>query len=89
MNEKRLLLRAGEAGEILGLGRSKTYQLIARGELPSIKIDGAIRVPLEALHQWLERRLEACSRAPTKRGLDEPVAMPLFELMEKGEGDEE
>ena len=41
---EQLLLTVTQAAARLGVGRSKTYELIARGLLPSLKIDGARRV---------------------------------------------
>jgi len=51
----KLLLKPAEAAEILGIARSRTYALIASGELPSVRIGKSVRVPLEALHEWIER----------------------------------
>ena len=33
----RLLLRPAEAAEAIGIGRSKVYELLASGDLPSIR----------------------------------------------------
>ena len=52
----RLLLRPSEAAEVLGLGRTKTYQLIAAGELPCVRVGGAVRVPAEELREWVQRQ---------------------------------
>lgn len=52
----RLLLRPQEVFESLGLSRSKGYALIASGNIPSIKIGKAIRVPIEELHTWLNKQ---------------------------------
>jgi prophage regulatory protein len=49
----KLLLRPNEAAEVLGLGRSKTYDLIARGVIPAVRIGKSIRVPIEALRDWV------------------------------------
>ena len=46
-------LRIFEAGEYLGLGRSKIYELIAQGRLRSQKIDGARRIPVSAIEEFL------------------------------------
>lgn len=54
---EKLLLRPSEAAEAIGVGRSKAYALIASGELPSIKIGGSVRVPLDALKQWIDGQL--------------------------------
>jgi excisionase family DNA binding protein len=51
------LLRVEEAARILALGRSKTYELIARGELPSVRIGRAVRVPRNALQEWLRAQV--------------------------------
>ncbi len=55
----RLLLRVHEAGEALGISRSKTYEMIAAGELPYIRIRDSIRVPLADLQRWIEQQKEA------------------------------
>ena len=54
---ERLLLRPVEAAETIGVGRSKVYELLASGELPSIRIGGSIRVPVDALREWIARQL--------------------------------
>lgn len=50
---ERLLLRPEEAGEVLGFSRSKTYQLLADGTLPTVKIGRSTRIPVEALREWV------------------------------------
>ncbi len=52
----RLLLRPPEVAEALGIGRSKAYELIAAGTIPSIRIGGSVRVPVEKLRQWIESK---------------------------------
>ena len=54
MAQERLLLRPAEA---MGVSRSKLYELIAGGVIPSIKVGGCVRVPVAALQQWIERQL--------------------------------
>jgi excisionase family DNA binding protein len=53
---ERLLLRPAEAAEILGVSRSKLYELIAQGKIPSVRLDEGrlIRVPVAALKALLE-----------------------------------
>jgi excisionase family DNA binding protein len=50
----RLLLRIPEAAKVLGLGRTKIYELIAAGELPVIHVGRAVRVSVTALQKWVE-----------------------------------
>lgn len=51
---EQLLLRVPEAAAMLGIGRTKAYELIARGELQVVHIDGAARVPSVAVHRYVE-----------------------------------
>ncbi len=48
-----LLLRVEEVARALAIGRSKVYELIASGELPSLTIGSARRVPVDALQKWI------------------------------------
>jgi excisionase family DNA binding protein len=54
----KLLLRPAEAAEVIGLGRSKMYELLAKGIVPSIKIGKSVRVPVAALRKWVEQQLQ-------------------------------
>jgi excisionase family DNA binding protein len=51
---ERLLLRVEEVAETLGIGRSKTYELIAAGELPVVRVGRCVRVPAAAVRRWVE-----------------------------------
>ena len=53
---QRLLLRIPEVAETLGIGRTKIYEMIATGELPTIRIGQAVRVSVSALQKWVEER---------------------------------
>lgn len=55
---ERLLLRPAEAAELIGVSRARAYELIAQGEIPSIKLGASIRVPMRALHAWIDQQLE-------------------------------
>jgi excisionase family DNA binding protein len=55
----RLMLRPTEAAEAIGVGRSKIYELISSGQIPHVRLGGVIRVPVQALNQWIARQLEA------------------------------
>lgn len=50
------LLRIEEAARLLSLGRSKTYQLVQQGEIPSIHIGKSRRIPTAALQHWIDRQ---------------------------------
>ena len=50
------LLKAEEVGHVLGVGRSKAYELIASGALPVVKIGRAVRVPERGLQMWIHEQ---------------------------------
>jgi excisionase family DNA binding protein len=54
----RGLLRVEEAAEWLGLGRTKAYELVYRGMLPSVTIGRSRRVPVAALQDFVDRLVE-------------------------------
>jgi excisionase family DNA binding protein len=51
-----LLLRASEVAKLLGLGRSKVYEMMQHGQLPVVRIGKAIRVPSQALSDWIRAK---------------------------------
>ncbi len=53
---QRLLLRIPEVAEVLGLGRTKIYELIAAGAFPTIRVGRAVRVSVTALQKWVEEQ---------------------------------
>jgi excisionase family DNA binding protein len=56
--DDKLLLTVSEAAARLGIGRSHTYTFVQRGELPSVKLGRARRVPVEALQEFVARMRE-------------------------------
>jgi excisionase family DNA binding protein len=54
MNDE--LLRPDDVQQILRIGRSKVYEMIARGELPVIRIGRVVRLPRKELERWIEDR---------------------------------
>jgi excisionase family DNA binding protein len=54
---RRLLYRPREAFVVAGVSRSMGYALIASGEWQSIRIGKAIRIPVEALQQWIDNKI--------------------------------
>jgi len=53
---EKLAYRIPEAAEAIGISRTKTYNLIKEGKLPSVRIGASLRVPVEALREWLKRK---------------------------------
>lgn len=56
--ETVLLMRPGEAAVALGIGRSKVYELISTGELPTVRIGRSVRIPVEGLRIWISERTQ-------------------------------
>jgi excisionase family DNA binding protein len=52
---ERLLLTPEETAEMLGIGRTKVYELMRLGLIESVKIHGCRRIPTEAMHDYVER----------------------------------
>ena len=48
------LLRAEEVARVLGVGRSKVFEMFRAGELPLIRLGRSVRVPRRALAAWIE-----------------------------------
>lgn len=52
----KLLLKADEVAHVLNLGRSKVYEMMASGELPTLRIGRAVRVSSAELQQWVRKQ---------------------------------
>jgi excisionase family DNA binding protein len=52
-----LLLTIPQVAAMLGLGRTKVYDLIDHEGLPTVKLGTARRIPRQALEVWLTRRI--------------------------------
>jgi excisionase family DNA binding protein len=57
----RLLYRPTEFAEAIGVSRSKAYEIIAAGIVPSIRVGSSVRVPVDAAREWIERQLSAAA----------------------------
>ena len=56
---ERLALSVEEAGALLGISRDLAYDLVARGELPSVRLGRRLVVPRRALEEALDRLSDA------------------------------
>lgn len=57
----RLLLRPEEGAEAIGVSRAKFYELLARGQIKSIKVGRSRRVPVSELNAWIASELASQS----------------------------
>ena len=60
--DERRLFSVAEGAAVLGVSRSKLYQLIASGELRTIHIGRLCKVPVDAIDEFL------AARAPSQTG---------------------
>jgi excisionase family DNA binding protein len=69
---EQTLLMVPEAARLLRISRNLAYELVARGQLPHLRLGRVIRVPSSVLDAWIERS--------THRGTDlagrDPAAVP-------------
>jgi len=63
----RLLLKPSEAAELIGIGRSQIYALIAAGVFPVVRVGSEMRIPARALDEWIERKLKDSGQRGTKK----------------------
>jgi len=67
MEEGKLALRPARVAEILEISRSKTYELIADGSIPSIRIGASVRVPVQSLRDWINRQVQPAEQRAESR----------------------
>ena len=65
---ERAFFRINEVAEIIGLGKSLTYRLVAEGHIPSVYMAGckARRVPATALQRWIEAQAKEANEGGPK-----------------------
>lgn len=54
---EKKLVTAAEAAVLLGISRAHLYGLLMRGEIPSIKIGRARRIPVSVIDEWVAKQL--------------------------------
>lgn len=54
ISEARIVLTVEEAAELLGIGRTLMYALVAAGEVESVRIGRLRRIPRDALVVYVE-----------------------------------
>ncbi|QFT77426.1 helix-turn-helix domain-containing protein [Erythrobacter sp. THAF29] len=50
-----ICVRVNDAARMIGVGRTKLYELISSGELETVKIGKATRIMTASLHKLVER----------------------------------
>lgn len=82
MTTPKLLLTPEEAADVLGVGRTKLYELMGEGLIESVRIGGSRRVPVAAVDRFVEwlrgsdSKGEASDRAPLAPADDSLLRTP-------------
>ena len=51
---EKLLLKPAEVCAVVGVGKSKVYELLAAGVIPSVRVGKSVRIPAARLRRWVE-----------------------------------
>ena len=62
-----LLVTVAEAARVLAVGRTTLYELIGSGQLATVHIGRAVRVPMDELRSFVSKRSEAAVPPTTRR----------------------
>lgn len=54
MDERHEWMKVPEVAEELRIARSRAYELVANGKIPSVRIGRSVRVNRRELERWLE-----------------------------------
>ena len=52
---EQILMTVDEAAKALSIGRTKTYELVGSGIIPSVRIGRSVRVPVKQLVELIEK----------------------------------
>ena len=63
MDQARLTLTVEEAASLLGISRALAYELVGRGELPSLRLGRRVVIPRKALSELLDAAISKADRA--------------------------
>jgi excisionase family DNA binding protein len=62
MDEQQEYLKVPEVASIIRVARSRVYELVADGDIPSIRIGRSVRVSRKELDRWLEEQCQPSAR---------------------------
>ena len=54
MDARHEFMKVAEVAQELRIARSRTYELVANGTIPAVKIGRSVRVRRKELESWLE-----------------------------------
>jgi excisionase family DNA binding protein len=53
---EQVLFSVTQVAQLIGFSRSKTYEMVLHGKIPSIVVEGRRRIPREALNRWIAKQ---------------------------------
>jgi excisionase family DNA binding protein len=56
MTTERLAYSPTEAASLLGIHKSKMYQMIAAGEIPALHVGSRLKISARRLEEWIEEQ---------------------------------
>lgn len=56
---EKLVLTISETAAVLGIGRSKMFELLASGRLPVLRMGKVVRIPRPELEDWIREQTAA------------------------------
>lgn len=74
--ENHALLTVQEAAKLLRVSRNATYELVARGDLPAIRLGRQIRISRALIEQWVSGHTLPGAAAPAGTGTSGARAPP-------------
>lgn len=63
MEQERTLIRQQEVMQVLGIGRTKFYELTRQKDFPSLKIGRYVYVDKNKLNDWISRQIDKKSES--------------------------
>lgn len=62
MDTEHEWLKVPEVAQVLRIARSRAYELVGSGEVPSVRIGRSVRVSRKELDRWLEEQRQPSTR---------------------------
>jgi excisionase family DNA binding protein len=62
INQQHEYMKVPEVAEELRIARSRVYELVGEGEIPSVRIGRSVRVSRKELERWLEGQRQPSAR---------------------------
>lgn len=63
MDDVRELLRVADVAPVVGVSKSRIYQMVSAGQIPAVRVAGSIRIPRTALMAWLSEARDSALAA--------------------------